>query len=68
MSLTIQQSQTESDRLSAINTIDSEIKAISGLKESVKPESLTKALDYMQNSKGRIIITGMGKSGHIGKK
>ena len=22
----------------------------------------------MQNSKGRIIITGMGKSGHIGKK
>ena len=30
--------------------------------------SLTQALDFMQNSKGRIIITGMGKSGHIGKK
>ncbi len=62
------QSQQESDKISAIKTIDSEIDTISRLKDSVSSESLTKALDYMQNSKGRIIITGMGKSGHIGKK
>ncbi|DAA83717.1 TPA: KpsF/GutQ family sugar-phosphate isomerase [Candidatus Gastranaerophilales bacterium HUM_3] len=58
----------ESDRLSAIKTIDSEIRAIEELKKSLDAESLTKALDFMQNSTGRIIITGMGKSGHIGKK
>ncbi len=68
MSATIQQSQKESDRLSAIRTIDSEIKAIEELKHSLDADSLTQALDFMQNSKGRIIITGMGKSGHIGKK
>ena len=68
MSATVQQSQKELDRQSAIRTIDSEIKAIEELKHSLDADSLTKALDYMQNSKGRIIITGMGKSGHIGKK
>ena len=68
MSATIQQSQKELDRLSAIRTIDTEIKAIEELKHSLDADSLTKALDLMQNAKGRIIITGMGKSGHIGKK
>ena len=68
MTATIQQSQKELDRLSAIKTIDSEIKAIEELKKSLDSDSLTKALDYMQNSSGRIIVTGMGKSGHIGKK
>ena len=68
MSATIQQSQKELDRQSAIRTIDSEINTIEELKHSLDADSLTKALDYMQNSKGRIIITGMGKSGHIGKK
>ena len=64
----MQQSQMELDRISAIKTIDSEIDTINHLKDSVKAENLTKALDFMQNSKGRIIITGMGKSGHIGRK
>ncbi len=68
MSATVQQSQKELDRLSAIRTIDREIKAIEELKHSLDADSLTKALDFMQNAKGRIIITGMGKSGHIGKK
>ncbi len=68
MVLEMQQSQMELDRISAIKTIDSEIDTINHLKDSVKAENLTKALDFMQNSKGRIIITGMGKSGHIGRK
>ena len=68
MTLEMQQSQIELDRISAIKTIDSEIDTINHLKDSVKAENLTKALDFMQNSKGRIIITGMGKSGHIGRK
>ena len=66
MTAVIQQSQT--DRLSALRTIDSEIETLKRLKDSIDSESLTKALDYMQNSKGRIIITGIGKSGHIAQK
>ena len=57
-----------SDRESAIRTIDMEIEAINKLKDSVVLENLSLALDLMQNAEGRIIITGMGKSGHIGNK
>lgn len=59
---------SHTDIESAFRTIDSEIETINQLKETLSDGSLTKALDLMQNSKGRIIITGMGKSGHIGKK
>lgn len=66
--INVQQSQKDLDKISAIKTIDSEIETINRLKDSVRSEDLTKALDFMQNSNGRIIITGMGKSGHIAKK
>jgi len=56
------------DRESAVRTINTEIEAISGLKDSVALVNLTHALDLMQNAPGRIIVTGMGKSGHIGRK
>lgn len=55
------------DKSCANRTIDLEIDTIKKLRESLD-ESLTNALDLMQNTKGRIIITGMGKSGHIGRK
>ena len=55
------------DKESALRTIDMEIEAIVSLRESIG-SSLTQALDMMQNAKGRIIVTGMGKSGHIGRK
>ena len=58
----------QSDRESALRTISAEIDAINNLKDSVALENLTLALDLMQNATGRIIITGMGKSGHIGNK
>ena len=62
------QSQKDADRTSAIRTIDSEISTLEELKKTVELDCLTQALDIMQNAKGRIIITGMGKSGHIGRK
>lgn len=68
MIATTQIEQMDLDKASATKTIESEIETIKELKNSLKPEALTKALDFMQNSTGRIIITGMGKSGHIGKK
>ena len=56
-----------SDILNAFKTIDCEIEAIQELK-NLLDENLTKALDLIENTKGRIILSGMGKSGHIGKK
>lgn len=59
--------QENRDKSCAINTINSEIDTIIKLRDSLD-ETLSQALDIMQNTKGKIIITGMGKSGHIGKK
>ena len=55
------------DILNAIRTIDTEINAIEELK-NLLDNNLTCALDLIENSKGRVILTGMGKSGHIAKK
>ena len=55
------------DITSAKNTISKEIQALH-IMENELDDSLSKALDLMQNTKGRIIITGMGKSGHIARK
>ena len=61
-------SQTEQKDIdSAVQTVNMEIETIIKLRDSLD-SSLTKALNLMQNAKGRIIITGMGKSGHIGRK
>ena len=58
---------SNSDIVSAKMTISTEIGALKDL-ESILDESLTEALDFMQAAEGRIILTGMGKSGHIAKK
>lgn len=68
MTLILQNSQQETDKNSAMKTINAEIETLEQLKTSINISSLTSALNFMQNSKGRIIVTGMGKSGHIGKK
>ncbi len=56
-----------SDLASAKRTIEKEIEALR-MMESEFNESLTQALDLMQKTTGRVIITGMGKSGHIARK
>ncbi|MBQ9150179.1 KpsF/GutQ family sugar-phosphate isomerase [bacterium] len=55
------------DIINAISTVDIEITALNELK-NLLDENLTKALDMIEQTQGRVIITGMGKSGHIGKK
>ena len=55
------------DKNSALRTINSEIDTIKMLRDNLDL-SLTLALNILQKAKGKIIITGMGKSGHIGKK
>ena len=55
------------DIASAKRTIDKEIEALR-IMENELNENLTRALDIMQNIKGRVIVSGMGKSGHVGSK
>lgn len=55
------------DLASARRTIDKEVEALRMMENDLNG-NLTKALDLMQNTKGRVIVTGMGKSGHIGNK
>ena len=52
---------------SANRTIDKEIEALNIMRKGLDDE-LIKTLDLMQRIKGRVIVTGMGKSGHIGTK
>ena len=48
-------------------TIELEIEAVQHLLESLD-EKFSSACELMLNCKGRVIVTGMGKSGHIGTK
>ena len=57
----------EQDIISAKKTIETEIVALREMENSFD-ENLTEALDILENTKGRIIVTGMGKSGHIARK
>ncbi|MBR3502221.1 MAG: hypothetical protein IKO06_04870, partial [Alphaproteobacteria bacterium] len=53
----------EADIKIACQTIDREIEALKVMEKSLD-STLTKALNILQNTKGRVIVTGMGKSGH----
>ena len=55
------------DLTSAKHTIDKEIESLRIMEDSFD-ENLTKALDLIEKTKGRVIVTGMGKSGHIARK
>ena len=52
---------------SAIKTIQTEIEGLNSL-FSCFNENYVKAIDLILNCKGRVVISGMGKSGHIGNK
>lgn len=47
--------------------IDTETEAIQALKARID-DQFVRACEYMLNCRGRIVVTGMGKSGHIGGK
>jgi arabinose-5-phosphate isomerase len=56
---------------SALRTLDAEgsgITAISAALQSDLGGTFTGAVDLIRNAKGRLIVTGLGKSGHIGRK
>ncbi len=51
----------------AHETLDIEAAAVSGLKSRVG-ENFAKAVELVLAIKGRVVVMGMGKSGHVGRK
>ncbi len=64
-----QRKQNQSNKLikAGIEVIEIEQKAISALKNNIN-ETFADACDLIMRTKGRIIVAGIGKSGHVGKK
>ncbi|MCQ0988607.1 KpsF/GutQ family sugar-phosphate isomerase [Jiella marina] len=57
--------------VSALRTIETEIDALKALAAALKTDmiaSFERALDLIAGIEGRLIVTGVGKSGHIGTK
>jgi arabinose-5-phosphate isomerase len=56
---------------SALRTLDTEASGVTALAAALKSdlgEAFSRAADLIRGAKGRLIITGLGKSGHIGRK
>ena len=52
---------------SAQRTFDTEVKGLVALRQRVDHQ-FASAIDLLLNIEGRVVVTGMGKSGHIGNK
>jgi arabinose-5-phosphate isomerase len=61
------QAKSEQFKALAIAVIDTEIEAVSALKSRID-EDFIQACQLLLNCQGRIVVIGMGKSGHIGSK
>jgi arabinose-5-phosphate isomerase len=71
MSMTPQQAQ-QAIQL-ALDTLDIEAAAVTELRtrlaiEASAAQAFTQAVEIMLTTKGRVVIMGMGKSGHVGRK
>jgi arabinose-5-phosphate isomerase len=52
----------------ALAVIDTEASAVAALADEIRQPSFVQACEFMLACKGRVVVTGMGKSGHIGGK
>ena len=60
-------SENHHDIKAAYTVLDQEIKGLQALKESLG-KLFIDAVEVLSGTKGRIVLSGMGKSGHIGRK
>lgn len=58
---------TESGLASARRVLQLEASAIEALSRSLD-ETFTRALDLLEQTTGRVVVSGMGKSGHVARK
>jgi arabinose-5-phosphate isomerase len=71
MTLTTAQAQQAIDL--ALDTLDIEAAAITGLRtrlavEASAAQAFTQAVEIILTTQGRVVVMGMGKSGHVGRK
>lgn len=59
--------QVEKDMACARRVLSEEAKGLEILGAALD-DNFIKALDFIEQAKGRLIVTGMGKSGHVGNK
>ena len=52
----------------ALAVIDTEARAVAALADEIRQPSFVKACEFMLECRGRVVVTGMGKSGHIAGK
>jgi arabinose-5-phosphate isomerase len=52
----------------ALTVIDIESRAVSALADEIRRDSFFQACRLMLDCRGRVVVIGMGKSGHIGSK
>jgi arabinose-5-phosphate isomerase len=66
--------ETASERAlieSALRTLEAEVEGIGALAAAIRDglgRSFVAAVEMMRDARGRVIVTGMGKSGHVGRK
>ena len=63
--------ESASAALSAVRTVDLEIDGLNAVKSALAGDlgtHLAEAVRLIQDRPGRVIVTGLGKSGHIGQK
>ena len=56
---------------SALRTLDAEASGVTALASAMQSDlgaAFSAAVDLIRDAKGRVIVTGLGKSGHIGRK
>jgi arabinose-5-phosphate isomerase len=56
---------------SGLRTLEAEASGVAALTAALQADlgpAFTAAVDLIRNARGRLIVTGLGKSGHIGKK
>jgi arabinose-5-phosphate isomerase len=61
----------DADVLSALRTLDAEGSGVTAIVAALQSDlsgPFAAAADLIRNAKGRLIVTGLGKSGHIGRK
>lgn len=69
--MTSSSSSTPTSVESALRTLETESGGINALAAALRGplgEAFAKAVDLIRNAKGRVIVTGLGKSGHMARK
>ncbi len=66
--LAVRSSSTAEQVQFAREVLRSESRAIAGLAEQLDGEAFRQAIELVEHCAGHVVVTGMGKAGHVGRK